>query len=237
MAKKQRRSRSSQNEVAAIVVAATRARHGGSNSARLLNSGNATRIKRQLSDDYRPERPVTARKPAVAHAKPANVEELAHRLRAAAHHFAKFSDNTLLAACVRSLPRGRVQEALLKWCVVSFQIRWRGDTESFSGGFRGTADDLTAALAALPKALGSRRPLSGMLPATPLAPRTPNARPPRNGRQIPFRKTPEFGLNKHFAEQQQQATGTGRVPFSTLDPEDVRAPGHIKHYATPKLKR
>jgi hypothetical protein len=237
MVKKRRRSMSSQNEAATIVVTATRARHGGSNSARLLNTANATRIKETLSSDYRSGQPVTSRSQSVAQTPRTDIEELAHRLRAAAHHFAKTGNNTKLAECVRALPRGRRQEALLKWCVASFQIRWRADKESFSGGFKGTADDLAAALAELPNALGSKRPLSATPPATLPKPRTPDAQPQRKERAIAFRDTSEYHVNEQIADQQKQASGTGVFPTSVLDPREVRASGNIKHYATPRIKR
>jgi hypothetical protein len=111
MAKRKRQSRFSSTDVATIVVAATRARHGGSNSARLLNTGNDTRIKRELSDDYRPGRLITGRAPSAAPTTRTDIEELANRLRAAAHHFAECGDNTKLAECVLALPRGRAQES------------------------------------------------------------------------------------------------------------------------------
>lgn len=143
-AKRRRRSTGSAGQ-ANLVRGGTRARHGGSNSLRLLNADNATRAKKGLSDDYRPSRvkvvvgshpnsrkpkrtkgPVTPLRPS----SPATyVSEAMRGMRV----FDSDGDSSILTALIRRTENEIDRARLINWCRLFADLRWNPNRRALRG--------------------------------------------------------------------------------------------------------
>lgn len=133
--RRRRGPQSASSDIDQVVRGATRARHGGSNTARLINVGGALRLKRQLSEDYRREPGAREQLKLAQKAKPeANVlpdSRIEQEAVKALHHFVRYGDSGQLTTLIQSV-RSRVKrERLVRWCIERAPLRWDADNARF----------------------------------------------------------------------------------------------------------
>lgn len=142
---KRRRRPSGSSGQAGLVRGGTRARHGGSNSLRLLNADNANRAKKKLSEDYRtsPGKVVVGRHPGtrkperthgpVKPLRPSPPAGYAIEAMRGLRAFDSHGDSSGLTALLRRLDNEADRARLINWCRRFADLRWNPNRRSFRG--------------------------------------------------------------------------------------------------------
>lgn len=136
--RRRRGSQRSSSDADQVVRGGTRARHGGSNSARLMNVGGALRLKRQLSQDYRPDRSTRIKSESRQREGPDAefVREILLERQAcqAIQHFERHGDCGGLTALARAIRSDLRREKFIRWCMKHTSVRWNPAAATFRKG-------------------------------------------------------------------------------------------------------
>jgi hypothetical protein len=136
--RRRRASERSASDADQVVRGGTRARHGGSNTGRLMNVGGALCVKRQLSQDYRPARSSRIKSKSSQREGPDAefVRELLLERQAcqAIEHFERHGDCGGLTALARAIQSDLRREKFIRWRIRHAAVRWKSATATFRRG-------------------------------------------------------------------------------------------------------